>query len=64
MVNYSVITIQDCLENMQYKHKAVVLSNGIVIGFREEEEKDEITATKHIYSLPQTVVNCQAKMKR
>ena len=43
MVNYSVITIQDCLENMQYKHKAVVLSNGIVIGFREEEEKDEIT---------------------
>ncbi len=38
--NYRMVTIQDCIENKKYKNKAVVLSDGEVIGFVKEKDND------------------------
>ena len=35
-MNAETITLQDCIENYQYKDEAVVLNDGQVIGFRKE----------------------------
>lgn len=35
-MNYEVVTIQDCIEMMQYKSCGVILSNGHVDGFEAE----------------------------
>lgn len=39
-MSYENITIQDCLDNFNYKGKTVLLENGQVIGFYKEGEED------------------------
>lgn len=38
-INFEVITIEDCLEMYQKKNKCVILNDGRVLGFQEEDNK-------------------------
>ena len=38
-MNYEVVTIQDCLDMHEKKGQAVILENGQVIGFIEEDKQ-------------------------
>lgn len=40
-MDMSMVTIQDCIDMMQYKNKAVILNDGVVMGFHEEGEIQE-----------------------
>lgn len=39
-INYNEITLQDCLDNYRLRNKAVVLNDGKVICFLEEDNND------------------------
>ena len=39
-MNYDKITIEDCLEQYEYKNEAVLLDEGKVAGFVKNEEKN------------------------
>lgn len=38
-MNTEAITIQDCIENYEWKNNAVILKDGMVEGFRYEKEE-------------------------
>ena len=39
MINYDEVTIEDCLEQFEYKNQVVVVNDGKVIGFLKKGEK-------------------------
>jgi hypothetical protein len=39
-MNYDEITIEDCLEQYEYKNETVLLNEGKVAGFVKNEEKN------------------------
>ena len=38
-MDMSMVTIQDCIDMMRYKNKAVLLNDGVVMGFRDENDE-------------------------
>lgn len=37
IINYEAITIEDCEDNYELKHKAVILNDGKIMGFMKED---------------------------
>lgn len=42
-----VITVQDCIDMLLYKNKTVILNDGAVMGFQEEEDGYKKTDRYH-----------------
>lgn len=39
MINYDEVTIEDCLEQFEYKNQVVVVNDGKVMGFLKKGRK-------------------------
>lgn len=40
MINYDEVTIEDCLEQFEYKNRTVVINDGKVMGFLKDEVRE------------------------